>query len=261
MIIKLQGGLGNQMFQYAYGRSLELSGKKIIFNMSFFNNKNSNDTKRTFEIDNFNLETKAIFSNKRYLLADFKNKIKRKIGFYQEGLYQSEEYFKKIEAEIKREFTPKDSLSNAAIIVKEKISNIPNSVSLHIRRGDYVENKKTNSILGTLPIEYYKDSINIMNDKLINPTFFIFSDDIEWAKLNLPSNLQSTFVSNEKIKDYEEIILMSLCKNNIIANSSFSWWGAWLNLNKEKIIIAPKRWFKNRSIKVKNMVPKSWITI
>jgi hypothetical protein len=261
-IVSIKGGLGNQLFQYAYGRSIELSGKKIIFDTSFFyGNKARKDTARNFKLNNFNIEIKDNFSDKRHPFLNIYNKIKKKFGFEEENFYQSEKYFKKIENNIRAEFTLKNLMSNESLFWLKKISDTKNSVSLHIRRGDYIKNKIANKVLGTLPLDYYYNAIDIITKKIITPEFFIFSDDIEWVKNNLTLNFPVYFVSDQKIQDYEELILMSKCSNNIIANSTFSWWGAWLNSNSEKIIIAPQRWFKDSSIKNEQIIPEPWITI
>jgi len=140
--------------------------------------------------------------------------------------------------------------------IKEK-----NSVSLHIRRGDYLTMQKAIDTIGVCPLDYYDKAIREITRKIKNPTFFIFSDDINWVKENLKTNSPTIFVSGGKLKDYEELILMSKCKHNIIANSSFSWWGAWLNNNPNKIVIAPKKWFKDTSKNTRDLIPESWLKL
>ena len=201
------------------------------------------------------------FLAKGHLFSKIKNTIKRKIGFNQEGLYQSEEYFNNIKDVIKKEFTLKNPLGNEAGASEKEMNNSLFPISLHIRRGDYVKNKIVREILGTLPLEYYKQAINFVTKNIKNPTFFIFSDDIEWAKENLKTSLPTVFVSKQGIKDYEELILMSKCKHNIIANSSFSWWGAWLNQNSDKIVIAPKQWFVDKTVDEANILPEGWVAL
>ncbi|MEK7202850.1 MAG: alpha-1,2-fucosyltransferase [Patescibacteria group bacterium] len=264
MIIKIQGGLGNQMFQYACGRNLELSGKKIIFDTSFFNgDKAKKDTARNFKLNNFDIKTKAKFSNKKYLIINIINKIKRKLGFKQEFFYQSEKYFKNIKNIIHKEFTLKNSLAKESLMWQEKISMTENSVSLHIRRGDYVQKKETNAFHGTCDIQYYKKAIEKITEILKNKNIeiFVFSDDIDWAKENLLLSYPTHFVSDPQIPDYEEIFLISLCRHNIIANSTFSWWGAWLNKNSNKIIMAPKQWTVAKTSDELDILPINWIKI
>jgi len=261
--ISIKGGLGNQMFQYAHGRSLELAGKKIIFDISFFNgNKAKIDTVRNFKLDNFNIETKTEFSDRRHLLLDIYVKIMRKIGFELEN-YQGEKYFKNIATKIRQEFTLKRSLSAKGQEWQEKIQTTENSVSVHVRRGDYVQNKKTNAFHGTCDIEYYQKALSEVEKRISdqNIEIFIFSDDIGWAKENLTFPYPTHFVSSPEIPDYEEMHLMSLCRHNIIANSTFSWWGAWLNQNPDKIVVGPRQWFTNKTADELDILPPEWIKI
>lgn len=260
MIIKLQGGLGNQMFQYAYGRKLELSGKEVIFDVSFFKgNKAQKDIARNFKLDKFNLQTNIEFSDKRHIFLDGWNKIKRNIGCKVESYYQGEKYFIDIADEIRKEFTLKKGLSLKAQEILQKMEN-NNSVSLHVRRGDYVSNKTTNTYHGVCGLEYYQAAMDLIKEKVINPTFFVFSDDIAWARENF-IGIEFIFVSSPEIEDTEEMILMSKCKHDIVANSSFSWWGSWLNNSSNKIVIAPKKWFNDKKADENNIVPDRWFKI
>ena len=225
-IIPITGGLGNQLFQYAYGRKLELIDKKqVIFDTSFFT-ENTKDTSRPFLLDRFNINPQAKFSAvKKNPVTQFIKKIIQKItGIY--PLYQSEKYFLSIKEIILKEFTLKDSTLTQSI-------NLKDSVSIHIRRGDYVNNAHHN----LCDLNYYHEAIKYIKSKINNPTFFIFSDDIEWVKENLKID-NAVYVSGSGIKEYEEMILMSQCSHNIIANSTFSWWGAYLNKNYDKIVMA-----------------------
>jgi hypothetical protein len=260
-IINIKGGLGNQMFQYAYGRALELAGEKVIFSTFFVKEGQAKiDTARDFKLNNFNIKTKAEFTNNKYRLQNLVNRIKNKLGLRENGWWQSERYFKNIESNISQEFTLKNPLP-------EKYSNIikqvtgTQSVSVHVRRGDYVNNLKTKALHNVCDLGYYKRAIDIIKAQINNPTFFVFSDDIDWAAANLPVNPNAYYVSNLEGEDYEELILMSMCKNNIISNSTFSWWGAWLNQNPNKIVIAPKQWFVNKTSDEIDILPKSWIQI
>ena len=178
------------------------------------------------------------------------------------GFWQSEKFFKNIEKIIRKEFTLKNPLSNYANVVFEKIKSTPISASLHIRRGDYVLEPHTNAYHGVCGLDYYQKAYEELVKKINSPfEIFVFSDDIEWVKENLRLPGKMHFVSNPNIPDYEEMFLMSCCTHNIIANSSFSWWGAWLNPNKNKIVIAPKQWFANKNEDAKDIVPESWIKI
>jgi hypothetical protein len=262
MIIKIQGGLGNQMFQYAYGRKLELSQKKVVFDISFFSGlKSKKDTSRAFMLHNFNIKTNASFIEKYSSFNDFISKVKRKIGLKSADIfYQNEKYFLDIADTIKKEFTLKNSLSSQALEFSEKIMNSENSVSIHIRRGDYISNPTTNKHHGVCDLNYYEKAIDYLKNKIQSPTFFVFSDDIEWVKENLKIE-HATLVSNPSLTECEELVLMSKCAHNIIANSTFSWWSAWLNVNSDKIVIAPTQWTRTQTSAELNILPKSWIQI
>jgi len=283
VIIKLIGGIGNQMFQYAMARAVaERNKAELGIDICWFDRYKNNLAPREYALDDFNISGKllktGIFYRILSKLSFLENirppqrmyYIKEKQIFhfdpevfkisgnvYLDGYWQTEKYFKDIEEIIRKEFTLKNPFNKIVSGIAEKISET-NSVSLHIRRGDYVEDKITNQLHGVCSLDYYLKAINRILEKVSKPSFFIFSDDIEWAKNNLKLNYPIIFVSNNSIKDGEELLLMSKCKYNIIANSSFSWWGAWLNQNPQKIVIAPKQWFKDSSIKTDDLIPDSW---
>ncbi len=287
IIIRISGGLGNQMFQYALGRVLSLKNKtELKLDTHFYDLKTEKD--RTFSLHNYNIKGSISLeqdfkkiniphSSQNSLLSKFLRKLSNKIilennfifnpkileiknNCYLSGVWQSEKYFKGFEEIIKKDFTLKNKPSLETENWLKKISE-GNSVSIHIRRGDYINNQKTNTLHGILNMDYYKKAIDFINSKTTSPVFFVFSDDIEWAKQNLKINHQTFFVSNANILDYEEIIIMSKCRHNIIANSTFSWWGAWLNENNAKIVITPKEWFKSKIIDTKDLIPENWLKI
>jgi len=280
--IKIKGGLGNQLFQYAFGRYISVKrGGELILDADAVVAKG--DTYRQYSLNHFNIKARiATFEEvKRYkcfseiiskIFKGFKAKVFRiqNIGWnprilnstqkYFDGYWQSCKYADPIRDELLGELMLKKPMSNISLDVLGKINNV-NAVSLHIRRGDYVTNTKTSKIHNICDLEYYSKAIKNIAEKVDNPTFFIFSDDIEWVKENLKTGYPFFFVSKPGMKDYEELILMSKCKNNIIANSSFSWWGAWLNNNPEKIVITPKKWNNKYVKEYKDLSPESWIKI
>jgi hypothetical protein len=283
--VKLKGGLGNQMFQYAFGRSLShKNNSRLVLDINFLlvQSRKKGFTLRQYSLSSFNIiENKTLLSKLAEIslpklllkinnkLVKIKNKLKlEKIIYennylnnnlnnkriYLDGYWQEETYFKEIENIIIKEFTLKKT-SKTAEKIKNLIKGKNNPISIHIRRGDYVSNPKILSQFGLCSIDYYKKAIKYLNEKVDNPTFFVFSDDINWAKQNL--KIKNTFfISNPKINEAEDIMLMSQCKHHIIANSSFSWWGAWLSNNSDKIVIAPNKWFNQDPNK--NIVPKNW---
>ncbi|HMO78953.1 MAG TPA: alpha-1,2-fucosyltransferase [Candidatus Paceibacterota bacterium] len=256
--IEIKGGLGNQMFQYAYGRALSVAGEKILFVKNFPKNG-----MRSFRLDVYNISDKINFIDKKNNYI--KNKFEAILSYLnikkEDGYYQSEDYFKNIKSLIKQEFSPK-TISSTTKELESKIKNSTNPTAIHIRRSDYL-NKNNIKLFHICDKKYYIDSINqIINlKKEKNTDFFIFTDDIKWAKENLSEIEKIFFISDKKLQEYEEIYLMSVCKNNIISNSTFAWWGAWLNKNGDKIVIAPKYWFKNKLTTNTNIIPKEWITI
>lgn len=284
-IVKFNGGLGNQMFQWAFARALELkTGVKTGFDMSFFSKKYS----RPFELDIFGVKADAVtdFWTKfrLSLIWKFRKKLNGKslfgINFYSEphfeyddkafknapntyveGFFQTEKYFTDMEKEIREDFQFKTMPNDENQRLIEKIS-ATNSISLHIRRGDYVQKKRYQNVYATCSLDYYKRGVEKITENFPNPVLFIFSDDIEWVKQNLQLPFECVYVSHNTGKNsYEDMRLMSLCKHNVIANSSFSWWGAWLNNNQEKVVIAPQKWFNDDGIVQADVIPISWLRL
>lgn len=289
IITKLIGGLGNQMFQYATGRrmahfnntelKLDITGYKNqvgitpreymlhIFNIqeNFASESEINKLKKNNFVQKILKKIHPVFTNKSYIKEKGHNFDPDILNIgdntYLEGYWTSEKYFRDIEDIIRKEFTLKNKPDevNQKMICRIKSCN---SASIHIRRGDYVEDKKTNQFHGVCALRYYLKAVALIAKKVKNPQFFVFSDDLQWTKQNL--HLEFPYIyddHNAGKKDYEDMRLMSECKHNIIANSSFSWWGAWLNKSTNKIVITPKRWFKDPLIKTVDLIPKSWLKI
>jgi hypothetical protein len=243
-IIKLTGGLGNQMFQYAYGRAREIAGDQVVFDISFYNQpKTGSYTPREFTLQKFQLDTNAPFIQRipgafeMYIAA-----CKRKLGLIGEEYFQDEIYSVTIRDVLKKEFTLKSGYGKEAQSISDTIHS-GHSVSLHIRRGDYVTNKQTNKFHGICDLSYYFASIAYLRQQSVSATIFIFSDDIEWAKQHFIGN-EYVFVSRDGIEDVEELLLMSECEHHIIANSTFSWWAAYLNASPSKKVVMPRQWLK-----------------
>lgn len=258
IIIKLQGGLGNQFFQYAFGKALSIKKKnKLRLDVSSY----SNDPLRSYKLKYFNVEETTATSVEIFLA-----KLLKKLGLSQnshlEGYWQSEKYFSEIKNTIQKAFSLRQPLGQQASNLANQIKNRVSTVSLHIRRSDYATNQKLKGIIQPLPLDYYYKAIELIAKKVSDPHFFIFSDDIKWVKENLMVNYPITYASGDNnIQDHEEIILMGMCSHNIIANSSFSWWGAWLNKNTNKVVIAPKSWFADPSLNTRDLIPETWIQI
>jgi len=294
IIVKLQGGLGNQMFQYAFGKYLEKEfKKKVFYDLTFYNQSQEKGiTTRNFELGIFDLKINAlplIFSkifdsnSINYKFTYLFSKAFRKL-FYIKHIYDSDElidikyeafskqnailffvgywqnfiYTESIWDDLKKDFyfASLPSKFNQDLINEIKSQN---SVSIHIRRADYLENKNIN-FHGICSLEYYFSAIDYIKRKTSNPHFYVFSDDIEWAQTHLVNNNNITFVNhNNGLDSFEDLRLMKNCKHNIIANSSFSWWGGWLNENQNKIIIAPEKWYIDPINNEKFILPDSWV--
>lgn len=180
---------------------------------------------------------------------------------YLDGFWQSERYFERHASAIRHELRPDFTLSPAAGRLAREIAD-GDSVSLHVRRGDYVALAGVQAVFGSCTLEYYAKGVEAMMRKYDRPRLFIFSDDISWAKQNLRFEAPMSFVSGtEGVSDREELILMSMCKGNIIANSTFSWWGAWLNSSPDKLVVAPSRWVTGGGMESRDVVPDSWTKI
>ncbi len=281
IIVKMMGGIGNQMFQYAAGRRLSIKHKTILkLDLSFLLDRTprENFTYRDYELGVFNihenfvspLEIKIFWVKQKLKLINLVNEPQHYFhesmssisdNSYLVGYWQSEKYFKDVEDTIRYEFNVKFKAEGINKKIAEEINSCE-SVSVHIRRGDYVSNPETNKYHGLCPLEYYQKALKKITSRIENPHFFIFSDDPEWAQKNLDFEHPSKFIThNGAEKSYEDMRLMSLCKHNIIANSSFSWWGAWLNRNPDKIVIAPRKWFNDPSINTDDLIPESWMRI
>jgi hypothetical protein len=282
--VYLNGGLGNQMFQFAAAYALSKKNKrKIKLNLS-----NYNINSRNFELNIFNLDSREILiSDKKTILGKyiwklvehkllffFKNVFFERYNFVFDssffelsgnahlfGYFQSEKYFNFIRDDIIKIFKFKRTSDPNYLEVVRKIK-ASNSVSVHIRRGDYVLNKSANAFHGVLPIAYYKKAINLIKAHVFKPKLFLFTDDPEWVRKNFNFLGRFELIDiNRGELSYRDMELMSLCKHNIIANSSFSWWGAWLNLNQDKIVVAPKKWLRDESVPLNDIIPDSWLTL
>ncbi|HAF61980.1 MAG TPA: alpha-1,2-fucosyltransferase [Anaerolineaceae bacterium] len=291
IIVKIIGGLGNQMFQYAVGRSIackhntdlkldisSFDGYRLrSYRLSCFNIVQDFATKdeiKNLKADNSRslwhliekIRQKTLPRYKRGFIkehnSDFDPDVLKTTGnTYLEGYWQSEKYFKDFSDVIRSDFTFKqkpDAINESAL---SQIRDT-NSVSLHIRRGDYVSNPKTLAIHGVLGIDYYVTALTLIEEKLNDPEIFVFSDDMQWARNNLKTDLPLHFIShNTADKDYEDLRLMCNCKHHIIANSSFSWWGAWLGGNAGQLVIAPKKWYNTKSYSYADRFPSSWLVV
>lgn len=253
IIASLQGGLGNQMFQYAFGKALSLRHRTEL--KLDTRSLSKGIPPRKYELNIFEITEKfapplsywlskitKTYVNERDLDGSIPNASN---NLYLDGYWQSEDYFKDYKQEIRNIFKFK------------KTKNLPSeSVSIHVRRTDYVDRKGRAPIIGC-SLNYYHKAMAFIYSKIKNPIFYVFSDDIDWCKNNINfSGFKFHYSSTP-----DDLRLMSLCKHNIVANSSFSWWGAWLNQNPNKIVVAPDPWFNTTEGWRREIVLNSWIKI
>ena len=256
--IKLQGGLGNNLFQIAcaYAYSLKYNKKLILVNEKFGITHNTLDTYKSNILRNVNFIDKYDFSKFQiYNEPEFNyNEIPNiEESVCLNGYFQSEKYFKEYYKEIRELFSFPDEYKNS---IKEKYKNSLEGItcSIHVRRGDYLKFPERHPVQS---LNYFMKGVREMPE---DTKFLIFSDDIEWCKKNFP-DVPEKFVFIEGNSDYEDLLLMSLCKNNIISNSSFSWWAAWFNEDVNKKVIAPFKWFGTANSHVNNiqdLIPETW---
>lgn len=291
VISQILGGLGNQMFQYAAGRALALAkNSRLLLDLRAFETYTLHNG---FEIDRvfFAPVDVATEADVNQLLGWRSGSVIRKllkrtrspllhgphlaiephfnywpglsegtVPCYVMGYWQSEKYFKEFEQTIRADFKFKVSLSDENRETANHMRSC-NSVSLHVRRGDYITHAPTAKILNTCSIDYYRKAIACITEKIPLPHFFVFSDDQLWARNNLDIPFPVEYVDrNRGSHSHIDLQLMSLCKHQIIANSSFSWWGAWLNENPNKIVIAPHDWFCN-GLNDNDLIPQQWIRL
>jgi hypothetical protein len=290
LVVKITGGLGNQLFQFAFGQYLS---KQINTNVLYDIQTNKNQkkiTSRNLELQNLNFKleiasikdiyefkffTKGVlarierkvaelmpFFNKKFIVENSMHKLVTKSimhdNCYYDGYWQCIEYVEINKDIFKNQISLIKDVDNKNTLLINKIRS-SQSISVHIRRGDYITIKKNSAIFHICGLDYYKTAIRFIEQKVSNPQYYIFSDDIEWAKKNF---IGSEYTYVEGNEPYLDMYLMSLCKHNIIANSTFSWWGAWLNESKDKIVIAPEKWYiSDLNNNLTNFIHRDWIRI
>ena len=284
IVIEASGGLGNQMFQYALYKKFESMNMDVYFDTSFFRSKQN---LRELEIGVFGVQYKSISDIEvayirgygyqdgiidkikyklkpskvvtyRDTIENFQPEILKMDNVYLCGYWQSEKYFKDIRHIILKEFMFSNEIHRRTEDLCKQMKQ-ENSVSIHIRRSDYLteENAK---VYGNICTEkYYENAMKYIAGEVENPKYYIFTDDLLWAKDYFKGERYVIVEENRGDDSYIDMYLMSQCKHNIIANSSFSWWGAWLNQNPDKKVLAPKKWFHNHE--KEEIVCDDWIRI
>lgn len=295
VISHLCGGLGNQMFQYAAGRALSLRTKTPLeLNISWFANIGEGNTVRTFQLLSFpniadtvsTIEVKPpskwensllnwirLFRDRLNLPHFFWPRIVPEPGFAYwpgiknisspaalHGYWQCERYFADFSDQLRKDLAYPPLAQGYAQDMGQKILSCSNAVSVHIRRGDYVSNAHVQAFHGLTGQDYYKNALEYLGNHCDTMELFLFSDDPQWTRTNFDSHGYKTTVVDVRLPDapHHDMHLMSLCRHHIIANSSFSWWGAWLGDNLG-LTIAPKHWFADKNIDTSDIIPRRWL--
>lgn len=291
IISQVIGGLGNQMFQYAVGRAISLErGLPLRLDISGFTNYGLHQGFELSKVFNcpIDIATKEEIKNVLGCRSSsiFRKLLRRSYGSifrgrhliiephyhywaeiknisqdsYLSGYWQSEKYFQDIAVVIRTDFTFKIPLEGRNAELAKQIDQV-NAVSLHVRRGDYVTNSRTRAVHGLCQPDYYQNAVRHVYNQVEQPVFFIFSDDMAWVKEHLKIDAPCFYVDhNCGTESYNDMRLMSLCRHHIIANSSFSWWGAWLNPTVDKIVVAPRKWFTGDA-NTADLFPENWMVL
>ena len=275
-LIKMIGGLGNQMFIYAFYLQMKKRFSDVyidISDMVHYKVHYGSEMNEVFNLPQIEFRMNQPLKKVIEFLF-FKTILERKQNgalkpyectyiwplIYFKGFYQSEKYFEEVKEDVRKLFTFDLKKANVkSLQVMQQILYEDNSVSLHVRRGDYLNLKHWDSIGCVCQLPYYRNALLKIKSMVSEPVFYVFSDDIEWVKQNLDLDNAIYVDWNNGRDSWQDMMLMSCCRNHIICNSTFSWWGAWLNPHDDKIVIAPEQWSKN--IESNTVVPQSWIKV
>jgi hypothetical protein len=289
IVTRICGGLGNQMFQYAAGRRLALlRGTGLLLDLSSLDDPRV-PTPRRYELGAYPIratiasaaELEAVAARRDSLAARIARRacgsrrgaaterhfhfdpevLELPDGSCLEGYWQSERYFADVADDVRRELTLERPAAGRNALLLERIDAC-NAVSVHVRRGDYVTVPQTNAIHGVCPLDYYREAARYVAERVADPVFFVFSDDPHWVRDHLRLDGETVLADhNRPDAAPEDMRLMSRCAHHVIANSTFSWWGAWLDPRPDKIVVAPRRWFQEGKLDTSDLVPASWIRL
>ncbi len=281
--VRLFGGLGNQMFQYATARAVaERTGAEVLLDLRGFESY----VLRKPALHRWCVNARIASTRELHRYPEWRLWLSRRLasmgvatrcyneprlGFdptvlgmrtplHLNGYFQSERYFASVRPKLFEEFVPQAPLSPA----NQRISQVAaetNSVSIHVRRGDYVSDPRNMDVHGICDVGYYDRAIELLRKRTGSATYFVFSDDLDWARQNIRTPGPVFHVEGNENDPEMDIHLMTRCKHNICANSSFSWWGAWLNRNAGKIVVAPARWFASTTLDASELVPADWVRL
>jgi hypothetical protein len=287
IVVRLMGGLGNQLFQYAAARRLAHARRaELRLDLSWY--AEPSPVPRRYELSPFRIQEKFIDNDElrdftggrwRAMLPYFRRadrRIWRERGFgfdpavmqapadaYLVGYWQSEKYFLDIAGLIRDEFSLQAPFSAQNDEIASRMRST-DSVGVHFRRGDYVTHPTSAAVHGARPLEYYQRALDAIGSRVANPHFFVFSDDVAWVRENWRVAAPVEYVEhNGPDRGWLDLTLMSCCRSQIIANSSFSWWAAWLNRHPDKIVVAPRRWFDDPrwDAQTGDLLPTAWLRV
>ena len=294
VIAKLMGGLGNQLFQYAAGRAV--AGRldvPLLLDLSFLDDRSGAvHTIRDYALDVYRVnarlatpdEIRAFDAHRprgrfRTRLEPIVSTFRRttycrergrrydpalervRPPVYLDGFWQDERYFVSIAGRLRDELSPREPLDAKTTTLLNRIGST-SSISIHVRRGDYVTDPTTNAYHGVLGADYYQAAIRRIQEGFAEPHFFVFSDDPDWAEANIVTGHPTVYVrGNDGKRAFIDLFLMQHCLRHVIANSSFSWWGAWMSARADKTVIGPARWFAGLVTQNDDVLPKSWIRL
>lgn len=286
VIVRLQGGLGNQLFQYAAGRALSLHhGVELALDKSWFDNIPINNTLRFYALDSYNIKARNLSTPEKKLALLYSNRVLSRIGLlhvkwklvrengfdfnesyklapnnsFLIGYWQSPVYFKDFSEILRSELIPREALKKYHLPTIEAMSS-SNSISVHVRRGDYINNPISANFHGVCSVDYYLNAVEVIARSAPNPIIYVFSDDVNWVKSNIKFPYPVRYMEGNTENPIWDLYLMTSCKHHVIANSTFSWWGAWLGGNCEKIVVAPRYWFHGGK-QPRTLIPEEWITL
>jgi hypothetical protein len=267
IIVRLSGGLGTQMFQYAFGRriaidtgftlKLDIDNAPLYSLDCFILEQNISDKLEAMKIKHSiggkHIKEKSLMYDPELAMSIIKSA-------YIEGMWQNEAYFTTRAVAIHNDFLFKREPIDLNKILADDMYTT-NSVAIHVRRGDFVSDVRKNALRGVCSLDYYKQAIQHIQKVVKDPHFFIFTDDPEWVIENMDVPDPAVLISHNETRPQNDLFLMTVCKYFIIANSAFSWWGAWLSDYGGKIVIAPKQWYQNEEINRQFELPRLWVRL
>lgn len=270
VVSSLAGGLGNQLFQYAFGRAVALQHHcDLVLDTRILQIKDG-QTPRELGLSDFNIQASIDTLSRRQLdrcIAIKESISNHDAGIMQKtapgcrlaGYWQTEKYFGHIRPTLLTELTLRAPVSPYIQRIADQIASAPQSASVHFRRGDYVSDPKVAAFHGVCSVDYYTHAIQSLRKQVHDsPHFFLFSDDPDWLAANIPAEVESyTIVDARQSSAREDLWLMSLCRHHVIANSSFSWWGAWLS-KQQGLNFAPAKWFTSAEFNDCDVAPPTW---